>query len=649
MISILLELWSIWESNPLQINTALCAIAIVIVGKLILARKTKSRLGPKVNQPTKAINGHEMLVCHSAEFSKKEIIRVTDGVWVGIGYGLANSIMIEANDGVIVVDCLESEENATDLMTNFRKLCNKPIVALIYTHNHADHVTGARTFMNFAVNKVCDVYGHEKLEKILKTFMAKTGSVGFKRSGRQFGQFLPPNQHLNCGIGPCLGYTQETMLDIILPNITFSKQLNVTISGVELQLHHAPGETDDQIVVFLPQKSVLCAADNIYKAFPNLYAIRGTPTRDAHQWANSIELMRSFGANYLVPSHTRPLTTHESVNDTLLVYRDAILFVHDQTVRYMNAGMFIDDIVPRIQLPPHLIDHPYLQEYYGTVAWGVRGVFNSCIGWFGGDPAHIHPLSPPEQAKRMVALAGGLVNLLSTATQALNTGDAQWALLCAQSIMRAIIAANEERHTSNTSASVSDPKVSPEYTSALNVAVSALEMLAEGQVSANGRNYYLTYALELAGSLSLNPSFIQIKGVTRTIGAVEIVKMLPARLNPQTCLDVQKKVIYQFPDLSTSLLLELNRGVARVVDITETVSSTSTSTSESLLERYNADLFVVVDSTVFVDIASKERSSVAAVLGGDMRVTGKGVVSSMALKEFMEYFDDSSVEIPVPI
>ena len=90
MISILLELWNIFESNPQHISVAIFAIVIVIAGKLILTRKTKQRLGPKVNQPTRAINGHEMLVCHSAEFSKKEIIRVTDGVWVGIGYGLAN-------------------------------------------------------------------------------------------------------------------------------------------------------------------------------------------------------------------------------------------------------------------------------------------------------------------------------------------------------------------------------------------------------------------------------------------------------------------------------------------------------------------------------------------------------------------------------
>ena len=52
--------------------------------------------------------------------------------------------------------------------------------------------------------------------------------------------------------------------------MTFSKRLSVTLAGVELEMIHAPGETDDQIIVWYPKKKVLFPADNIYKAFPNL-------------------------------------------------------------------------------------------------------------------------------------------------------------------------------------------------------------------------------------------------------------------------------------------------------------------------------------------------------------------------------------------
>ena len=46
--------------------------------------------------------------------------------------------------------------------------------------------------------------------------------------------------------------------------------MSLSLGGLELEVIHAPGETDDQIVVWYPQKKVLFPADNIYKAFPNL-------------------------------------------------------------------------------------------------------------------------------------------------------------------------------------------------------------------------------------------------------------------------------------------------------------------------------------------------------------------------------------------
>lgn len=185
--------------------------------------------------------------------------------------------------------------------------------------------------------------------------------IGFIRGARQFGQYLQKGQHINSGIGPCLIFDANTMVEYVMPTITFDTELEVRVQGVLLRLLHAPGETDDQIVVHLPEKRLLCAADNIYKAFPNLYAIRGTPTRDAKQWANSLELMKRCGAEYLVPSHTQPLVGQTIIAETFDAYRDAVLFVHDQTVRLMNKGYFVDDIVPVVTLPQHLKEHPYLQ------------------------------------------------------------------------------------------------------------------------------------------------------------------------------------------------------------------------------------------------------------------------------------------------
>ena len=63
------------------------------------------------------------------------------------------------------------------------------------------------------------------------------------------------------------------------PTDTFKDKLEITVDGIDLELYHAPGETNDQIIVWWPSERVLFPADNVYKAFPNLYAIRGTQAR----------------------------------------------------------------------------------------------------------------------------------------------------------------------------------------------------------------------------------------------------------------------------------------------------------------------------------------------------------------------------------
>ena len=95
--------------------------------------------------PPLAVTGnvHPTLAAHSAEFEKR-VYRVTDGVYVAVGYALANSILIEGDDGVIIVDVTGSTETARAVKSEFAKITDKPIRALIYTHNHADHVFGGK-------------------------------------------------------------------------------------------------------------------------------------------------------------------------------------------------------------------------------------------------------------------------------------------------------------------------------------------------------------------------------------------------------------------------------------------------------------------------------------------------------------------------
>jgi alkyl sulfatase BDS1-like metallo-beta-lactamase superfamily hydrolase len=300
------------------------------------------------------------------------VLTVLPGIHCAVGYGLANCMLIEGDDGNIIIDTLESRESAIEVKKDFQIISSKPIVAIIYTHNHADHIFGAQVFAEENRDNI-KIYAHSKTLEILDKIMSFVQPITFQRAARQFGTFLTKEiGHINNGIGLFLNYNQNSTQAFLPPTDTFdtdSKKL--TIAGREFILYHAPGETDDQIVIYMPKERVLFAADNIYKSFPNIYAIRGTTARDARQWVSSLDLMRNLKAEYLIPSHTRPIKGEEDIYDIITQYRDAIQFVHDQTVRFMNQGLTPDEIIGNklIQLPKNLREHPYLQEFYGTVNW----------------------------------------------------------------------------------------------------------------------------------------------------------------------------------------------------------------------------------------------------------------------------------------
>ena len=79
----------------------------------------------KIEINEKQVANNVKLEKHTNEF-KKEVIEVVEGIHVAIGYGLANSILIEGKDGVIIVDTMESAEAAKPVNEAFKKITNKP-------------------------------------------------------------------------------------------------------------------------------------------------------------------------------------------------------------------------------------------------------------------------------------------------------------------------------------------------------------------------------------------------------------------------------------------------------------------------------------------------------------------------------------------
>ena len=105
------------------------------------------------------------------------------------------------------------------------------------------------------------------------------------------------------------------------------------------------------------------SAETINPTFPNCYTIRGTPYRDVVSWYRSIDRIREYDPEYMVPSHGNPVLGQKNTDYVMTSSRDMIQYVHDQTVRLMNKGYTPDELAETIQLPSHLDSiEPYARQ-----------------------------------------------------------------------------------------------------------------------------------------------------------------------------------------------------------------------------------------------------------------------------------------------
>ena len=212
----------------------------------------------------------ESLIEHSQEFEKKILSYETPGgtIHFAIGFGIANSIIVEGKNGNIIIDAADSVYEAEQIYALFSEKNNNPIKAIIYTHNHGDHTFGAAYYVQSQIDKP-QIIAHEDTDYYVQRIMGILNPIITSRSTKMFGTSLREEDVINVGIGPSLSVSKSPT-GYVKPDTTFSDSLKLNIVGIELELYHATSETNDQIFIWLPNQKALMPGDNIYKTFPNL-------------------------------------------------------------------------------------------------------------------------------------------------------------------------------------------------------------------------------------------------------------------------------------------------------------------------------------------------------------------------------------------
>ncbi|MGB4072518.1 alkyl/aryl-sulfatase [Pseudomonas sp.] len=555
---------------------------------------------------------------HTKHFAQN-VYKVADNVYSAVGWQLGNVVMIEAPEGLIIVDTGESVSESRKIMAEFRKITDKPVKAVVYTHFHPDHINGVKAFVSEEQVKSGEVqiYAQETLQENVVTQGALVGPILGLRSGYTFGAALPASdtEGMNGGIGPLAKVEASTF---IAPTITFKDKLDTTIAGLPVQFLHAPSEAPDEIVLYLPGNRVLISAEvDQGPTLPNIHTLRGTKFRDPVLWVNSLDKLRAFQAEHMVPLHGRPVSGAQKVEEVLRMTRDGIAYIHDQTVRWMNKGLTPDELVEKVKLPPHLAGYtPYLREYYGTVKHSVRQIYQGYLGWFQGDPVALDPIPPKEKAKRLIELMGGHDKLLLSAGEAYLKGDYQWA---AELASYAISVDNDDKL-------------------ARDIKARSFRKLGYASMNINWRNWYLTSAMELEGTLDEAAALKLGKGARDAFLSADMLKNLPARIflqnwitrvDPDKANDVELTLGFSFPDINEQWALEIRRGV---VELHKGIPAGTT-------------LKLTFDKTYLDTVISGENGLLKGALLGDVQVDG----DLLDIKTFLGCFDFEDAPIALTV
>jgi alkyl sulfatase BDS1-like metallo-beta-lactamase superfamily hydrolase len=466
----------------MKTNLSVLIIILIVILTLPVTAAYAADLAPEEKFVPESVPVHPVLQEKYEEFSPATVIKVTDGVYVARGYNRDNPTLIEGANGLIVVDPGESIPAAQLVKDAFNAHLDnifdrKPVRAIIYTHHHDCHIHGASVF---ADNRT-KIIAHENLMKALfdewygqiypsrvEGGIKMTG-IMFKNNPAWYAGYVLSGPNI---LGPS---------GFLPPTLTVKNELKKVIAGVKFHLISAPGESQDVILVWLPEKKVLIQIGIMYEAFPALVTMRGSGQRNPLDYVNSLKICRSLNPEYLVALHgPNPVTAGEgNVRQYLTNFSDAIQFMHDQTVQYLNRGYTPGEIMDLMTLPPHLAASPYLQETYGSKNWNIYHIFRYYRGYYTGEIRDLFPQSPMSEAQMTAELAGGVDDLADKAESALEAGNLEWALRLSDDVLL----------------------LDPDHLSAFETKKEALLTLAENTMNSQARNELLSEYLLMTGQV----------------------------------------------------------------------------------------------------------------------------------------------------
>ena len=356
-------------------------------------------------------------------------------IWQVRGFDLANISFIKGDTGWIVFDPLTAKETARAALDFVNeRLGKRPVVAVIYSHSHADHFGGVRGVVDEADVKSGKVpviapvgfMEHAVAENVY------AGNAMNRRLFFQYGVLLPhsPFGHVDQAIGK---NTAKGNLGLIQPTRIIEKDFEeLTIDGVKMVFQNTPGtEAPAEMNTYFPQFKAFWAAENITGTVHNIYTLRGALVRDALEWSKQINIaLYRFGqeAETMFSAHTWPRWGNARIQEVMRTQRDIYANLNNEVLHLANQGVTINEIHNVYKPPKSLQNHWAAHSYHGSEEHNSRAVVNRYLGYWDANPATLIPLSPRDSAPLYVEMMGGAEKILAKGKELYDQGKYRHAI-----------------------------------------------------------------------------------------------------------------------------------------------------------------------------------------------------------------------------